>query len=101
MMLVGMCMFVRVLVRMFADDRVIVDMPMFTIVRVRMGVGVRMLMRNAGCMRMLVLFVAVRWFVSVRMRVCCGRRVGRKDVDFGSGDAAATDFAQLEPRTNV
>ena len=92
-----MCMFVSVL----ADDRVVVGMPMFAVVCVRMGVRVCMLMRNAGCTRMLALFVAVRRIVSVCMRVFCNWRVGRKDVDFGSRDAATTDFAHLQMRANV
>ena len=92
-----MRMGVRMLVLMFAGDRMLVRVAMLVIVCVCMGV--RMFVCVAGRVPVLSGFVCLICFAVVR--VLFVRRSGQDHIDFGPGDAAPTYLARLKTRADI
>jgi hypothetical protein len=88
---------------MFANHLMRVLVPMVALMRVRVGMRMRVAVRErrVGSMRVLRMFVLVRSVGPMRMRVARRAFIQRLYIHFGSGNSATAHLAHLEARTHI
>lgn len=101
MVLVRMCVFVGVLVRVFTGYRVIVRVRVVALMRMRVSVCMCVDMRILRPMRVLRMRMALRCLDVVRVGVIRALAFADQHIHLGSSDSASAHLAHLETCTHV